>query len=168
MSKITQFYLGECTDDAGRTFDQIMCFKEGWMEMCHDYIQWLFPLPDPSNFHEEAPLLSPDDEIAFGSNLELRKRLQMAAEKFLWFLGLRWTVAVDRTGSIDKAENFEKRKSVLENFNHNHLRITRMMRCLTLCGRQDISRALYDFLIQNGYGSANSREYWKRAVDGLA
>lgn len=161
MSVITDFYLGHSTDDAGRTIEDVWSFKEGWMEMCHDYIQTIFPLPEPSNFHEDAPLLSEEDMKAFRNSQELNKRLQMSAEKLLWFLGLRWTGAI-----IEEDAHFERRKPILENFNHNHLRITRMLRCLTLCGQENIAKATLAFLKNRGYGSVSSMGYWERACNG--
>ena len=58
------------------------------LEFNHDYIQWLFPLPEPSGANASAPLLSKDDIAAFASDESLRKALLQSFELMLQFYGL--------------------------------------------------------------------------------
>ena len=156
MSKITDFYYGG-TDDSGRTLEDILKFKEGEMEMHHDYIQILFPTTEPSMFND-APVLSEEDIKIFKNVPLIRDRLKTSIEKFLWFLGLKLGEKIEPNG------DFDKRKFLLETFNHNHLRITRMIRCCVLCGYEDVAQKIVDFMKERKYGTLNSMSYWEKAL----
>jgi hypothetical protein len=54
------------------------------LEIVHDYIQWLFPVPERSSFNPDAPVV--DDEVieAFHTNPKLRQNL---LESFTLILG---------------------------------------------------------------------------------
>ena len=56
MSAITAFLEGRGVDAAGRTFDEIVGLDPFRLEHRHDYIQWLFPLAEPSGAVAGAPL----------------------------------------------------------------------------------------------------------------
>jgi hypothetical protein len=81
------------------------------LELKHDYIQWLFPLPEPSPVNPEAPTLTPEAVNGFGSDLALKARLRRALEKMLAFYG----IAVDRhAGMLEviPTEELEERQDV--------------------------------------------------------
>src|SRR5262245_5587601 len=65
VSRLLDFYRGEGTDAEGRRLDDILAWRDGRLEAVHDFIQWLFPLPEPSRFNPDAPLLTPHDIAAF-------------------------------------------------------------------------------------------------------
>ena len=50
----------EGRDHRGRLLSHILGFSLDELEFHHDYIQWLFPLPEPSGANPSAPLLSLD------------------------------------------------------------------------------------------------------------
>lgn len=50
-------------------------------------------------------------------------------------------------------------------FDHNHLRITRIIRCLRVLGLEDEAKAFYSTMSRAGTVSSRSRMYWKRAVE---
>ena len=58
------------------------------MEYHHDFIQWLFPLREPSQFNPDAPVLSDEDIRIFREDASLRENLARSFERFLSFLGL--------------------------------------------------------------------------------
>ena len=58
MSRLTEFYKGTGTDSEGRTIAMIWAYSHNQWEATHDFIQWLFPLPEPSRFNPSAPVLS--------------------------------------------------------------------------------------------------------------
>ena len=62
---IIDFYLGKAPDGAGRCIEEIWKFGHERLERVHDYIQWLFPLPDKSPFNRDAPVLTPKTIRAF-------------------------------------------------------------------------------------------------------
>jgi hypothetical protein len=46
-------------DHRQRTLDQALAWDDEMLESTHDYIQWWFPLAEPSAFNSHAPVASP-------------------------------------------------------------------------------------------------------------
>ncbi len=132
MSAILHFYRGG-TDASGRTLAEILAWDDAPLEMVHDYIQWLFPLPERSAFNADAPLLTSEDIAAFRNDTALRDRLRTAYHRMLRFYAL----------PTNNPEAFTPQW--LTPGNHNFLRITRILRCLRLLGLEAEAR---DFLNQ--------------------
>ena len=63
---LVAFYRGEAADYQGRTLHDIWNWNDRRLEDRHDYIQVLFPLPEPSQFNARAPLLD-DAALALAS-----------------------------------------------------------------------------------------------------
>ena len=57
-SRIIEFYSGTEPDPRGRYLKEIQRWPDDRLEKFHDYIQWLFPLPEPSGFNVAAPVLN--------------------------------------------------------------------------------------------------------------
>ena len=64
-SRVLEFYRGHGRDHRGRLLADILGFDFYELEFHHDYIQWLFPLPEPSGANASAPLLTDEDIAAF-------------------------------------------------------------------------------------------------------
>ena len=47
-SPIVRFLVQDGRDGAGRTFAQVLAFGDAELERRHDFVQWLFPLGEPS------------------------------------------------------------------------------------------------------------------------
>lgn len=130
MSAITDFYAGRGQDGSGRTLREVLGWPDRRLEEVHDYIQWLFPLPEPSGANPSAPVLDPETIARFHADDALRARLGEAFERMLAFYGF-----AQREGTIVRAEDFEQHaRDWLTPGNHNHLRITRMLRSLRVLG----------------------------------
>ena len=140
---LVDFYLGTAPDDHGRTFDAILAHDDEWLEYTHNFIQWLFPLTSISGANPTAPTLDAAQIVEFRSNPTLQKQLLRAFDRMLDFYGL------DRTpNSISKAPNWAQRKSLwFTHPSHNHLRITRILKCLSTLGMEPEARMLYDRLV---------------------
>lgn len=55
---MVRFYGPEAARDAeGRSLEDILQFKDSELEYHHDYIQVLFPLPEPSPINPGAPII---------------------------------------------------------------------------------------------------------------
>lgn len=136
------------------------------LEQVHDFIQWLFPLPDPSAFNPNAPLLSEYDIARFRADPALRSNMRKSFERILSFLGL----AMTEDGKVVEGPNFALRApDVWAEPNHNWLRITRILRSLTLLGLQIEALAMFAWLeavYSNGRFpiTADTFDYWRRAV----
>ncbi|HZV06819.1 MAG TPA: opioid growth factor receptor-related protein [Gemmataceae bacterium] len=166
MSGLLDFYRGQATDTEGRRLHDIWDWSDHELEMVHDFIQWLFPLPEPSRFNPHAPLLTQEDIAAFRSDEKLRHNLRKSFERILTFLGFRQ----EANGEVVEGENFMLRAGYAwDTPNHNWLRITRILRSLRLLGLEPEAQALYHRL-EAFYHSrrfpipADTFRYWTGAV----
>jgi hypothetical protein len=165
MSRLLDFYRGKATDCEGRWLGDLWQWNDGDLEAVHDFIQWMFPLPEPSQFNPDAPLLSSADIAAFRADEMLRANLRRSIERILSFLGL-----TGEDGTIKAGPNFASRAAdVWTSPNHNWLRITRILRSLTLLGLESEAKALYACL--SGFYQSrrfpipeSTFRYWTAAV----
>lgn len=168
-SRLVEFYRGYGHDHRGRTLSDILAFDFDELEFHHDYIQWLFPLPEPSGANPSAPLLSREDIAAFESDGALQRALLNSFQRMLQFYGLR---LVDDGAAVEvrRSSEFHERSRVwLTGGNHNFLRISRMLRSLSLLGLAGHAHAFLNCL--EGVYAERSRNigtitmgYWRRAV----
>ena len=165
------FYRGDGRDDRGRSLSDIHEFDFYELEFTHDYIQWLFPLPEPSGANAWAPVLSNDDIDRFQSDESLRRRVLHSFELMLSFFGLE---LADASGAgpanVRRAHNFDERHQVwLHAGNHNFLRISRILRSLSLFGCVRYASAFLECLEEiyaekpKAIGNT-TMGYWRRAV----
>jgi hypothetical protein len=164
MSRIVEFYRGGANDVEGRALAGYWAFSDVQMESLHDFIQWMFPLEEPSGFNPNAPILTRADREAFRADPALRANVLKSFDRFLAFLGL--TRGPD---GIVPAEDFEPKRWRFTEPNHNWLRITRVLASLRLLGLGDQSEAFHrglERLIEEGKAriSAETRAYWKNAA----
>ncbi|MCD8548110.1 MAG: hypothetical protein LRY38_06755 [Aeromonadaceae bacterium] len=163
MTRISDFYAGLAWDQAGRSLAFILAQSDAWLECQHDYIQWLFPLPEPSPFNPQAPLLEPAEVQLFRTDPQLQARLLTAWDRLLRCYGLQrqpqgLVTDLRHPGLIQPWSHWQ---------DHHQRRLTRMLRCLALCGLTAPARQLQDLLLQQGAGRVNPTTlgYWQRALD---
>nr|XP_028684520.1 opioid growth factor receptor isoform X3 [Macaca mulatta] len=115
------------------------------LEDNHSYIQWLFPLREPGvNWHAK-PLTLREVEV-FKSSQEIQERLVRAYELMLGFYGIRLE---DRgTGTVGRAQNYQKRFQNLNWRSHNNLRITRILKSLGELGLEHFQAPLVRFFLE--------------------
>ena len=163
---LVAFYQGKAADYQGRTLSQIWGWDDRRLEEQHDYIQVLFPLPEPSHFNRRAPLLDAATLERFRTDPTIRANLLHSFGVMLRFYGFR---REEGTGQLVPADNFAARADEwLWPGDHNHLRITRILKCLTLCGLKSEAQAFLDALSalpDQERVSDDSRWYWKDAVN---
>lgn len=168
-SPIVAFYEGSGRDHRGRSLADVRAQGLGALERNHDYIQWLFPLPEPSSASPDAPVLTRDDIVAFNARDGLRAELRRSLVTMLAFYGLEGSRAPAST-TIVRGPAFSTRASVwLRRSNHNMLRLTRILRSLTVLGCRDSALALFACLdgIHADSGDAideTTLRHWRRAV----
>jgi hypothetical protein len=138
-------YGGTVPDHRGRFLREIQNWSDEDLERTHDYIQWLFPLAEPSGFNIDAPILDDGTVSQFRANADLRRRLQTSLIRMLSFYGLEihGTVPLTVTRAPNSGERIE---NWLTPSNHNHLRITRILESLKLLGLGEQARAFFDCL----------------------
>jgi hypothetical protein len=96
----------------------IMYANHAWLEHTHDYIQWVYPLPTKSAFNPDVPILTEEAIAAMKASPAIMARRQLITRKMRDFFA-----------------NTTEWRRVRD---HNHLRITRILKSLMLIeGRQE-------------------------------
>ena len=109
---------------------------------------------------------APQNGHAFAAQPELRQNLRVSFLRMLRFYGLEM-----KSGAVQPAANFQQRAANwLQTGNHNHLRITRILKSLTLLGLAEESGALLECLEticaeHPGKISAVSLRFWRAAIE---
>jgi CheY-like chemotaxis protein len=146
-SRIIGFYSGTEPDHRGRSLHEIQQWADDKLEAVHDYIQWLFPLPDPSGFNAAAPILTRNSIQEFRRRPELRQKVRVSFLRMMNFYGME--VYSGERLRVNRAPNFAgKAKVWLSPGNHNYLRITRILSCLSRLGLEAEAKAFLDCLAE--------------------
>ena len=139
------------------------------LESNHDYIQWLFPSFARSNANPGAPILDAETAAQLRRDQPLRRQLRRSFDVMLHFHGLQSRIA-GQTVVVERGQKFKERAEVwLLPRNHNFLRLTRILKCLTILSAGALSRALLDSLEEivldhPGIVSERTLRYWRDAV----
>jgi opioid growth factor receptor-like protein len=173
VDPILAFYRREATDDRGRSLDEVRSFEVRQLERVHDYIQWLFPLAEGSAFNPGAPTLTAEAIAAFRADPVLQQELRTSLEVMLRFYGFRLVERVDGSSSprVEESPDFADRSAEwVTPGNHNHRRITRILRSLQVLGLGGHAAALLERLEQvhtaNGAAIGGTTvAYWRAALD---
>lgn len=165
MDPLIAFYRHQAPDHRGRWLQQIWQASPGWLEQTHDYIQWLFPLPEPSRINPLAPVLTTEQRLLFARDPGLQQGVRRSLQLMLTQLGLvtgseEWTLQPGLSA---------ERLSWLTTSNHNQLRISRMIRSLVACGLLHEGLELQQQVLLLGQYRVNpvTLEYWRHAHEQL-
>lgn len=175
--RIVAFLHGSGKDDRGRSIVDVHAFSLEALEDTHDYIQWLFPLREPSRAQPQSPVLDEETARMLSDDLIARAALRKSFDVMLAFYGLALERVPGGEGAspdfgwrVTRTKDFGRRSRVwLTRGNHNFLRLTRILASLTLLGEPALARALLLALVDI---AAEYREviggetlgYWNRAV----
>ena len=115
-----------------------------------DYIQWLFPTKQASQFNPNAPLLNDQDIAEFAKDKKLRDKLLASFDLMLNFYGF------GRDGlSIFHSDDWDtKSTNWIKPGNHNFLRITRILMSLSLLGLKEYDPSRNSILIDSSKGTS--------------
>ncbi len=108
-----RFLIGEGSDFLGRNLQDIWDFSDEEIEQTHDFVQVVFPINKPSRAVSHGFYLDSEDLIEqIKNNPEAKKNILKSAKWFLSFLARNtyWN----------------------QKYNHNQLRITRVIESLRL------------------------------------
>src|SRR5215510_13222124 len=103
---LLRFYRLEGPDARGRLLSEIWTWDAARLEDVHDYIQWLFPLGEPSAFNPDAPLVTAEVAQAFRHDSELQARLRRSLVLMLDFYGFTLTEHDGSGVTIARAPDF--------------------------------------------------------------
>ena len=120
------FLKGLETDDHHRFFEDILKFSEFQLESVHNYIQEVFPTDEQSDFSSIKPITEKElEEIRLDKTIQNNIHLMYLRMLEFWKL------------DGDKYKDWGFLKPVrlwnIKN-NHNHRRISRVIKSLKLCG----------------------------------
>lgn len=167
---IVEFYKGKVKDSKKRYISNILDFNYFQLEEIHDYIQWLFPLKEPSLFNRNAPILTDEDILEFKNNDIIKSNIIKALKLLLNFYG--YHLDEDNFMLVKKTKYSIRLKYWMTPGNHNFLRITRILKFLKLMDMENYAllffnelQSLYDNEYKNIIGE-NTYNYWYNAVKG--
>jgi hypothetical protein len=94
---IVGFLEDKTPDHRGQTFLIILAFSDDQAEQKHDYMQWLFPLDEPSESVQGAPVLSDLDIDEIKKHPAAHANLIKVSKQFFQFLNRnqRWIAKYD-------------------------------------------------------------------------
>ena len=144
------------------TINGIRALAPGAMEREHDYIQLLFPNVEPSGANPRSPRLTPQMIWEVQQNPVIQQQLKASLDQMLEFWGLERHGDLITVNPYDRAAH---RKWALNNNDHNHMRITRVIKCLMACGYEScaasLERALQE---QRRHANVPPNPHWAEAV----
>lgn len=168
--KLVQFYRGEIPTNDGDFLDDIIFhWKYEQLEGCHSYVQWMFPMKEGSMFHPEVPRLT-DEEIAiFKADPYLQSSIDVAFFKMMDFYGFKISRTEVSPLAWQEPGRHKNPKWWLDHFNHNFLRITRILKSTRYLGKEPLAAMLWNVLQSLkeehlAVISENTFEYWQEAA----
>lgn len=152
----TAFLEGRQTDDKGRTIDSILRWSNLRLELSHNYIQRVFPTDESSKYARSLKPISPSDISSLVKSEASKNNIRKA---YIRMLSL-W--------KLDD-ENYKRKIYRYWNHrnNHNHLRITRILKCFKLIQMNDELKDFsirLSYLLNNDHGlkiSKKTEDYWR-------
>ena len=145
---VVGFLEGKTPDHRGRMLSMLWKQTDDDAENTHDYIQWIFPLDEPSQAINIAPVLNDFDIREIRENQHATENLKESAR---WFLGF-----------------LERNDHWITNYDHNHLRITRVIKSLRLLASDEAADEFRDKVIALAGDNLNlvdgeARDFWNSA-----
>ncbi|MCJ1246706.1 hypothetical protein MMC30_003915 [Trapelia coarctata] len=156
-------------DYQGRTLSAILAWNDRKLESSHDYIQVVFPLPEGSAYTWSVPIIDKATFDAFRARPELRARLRESFIRILSFYGFELQQSNDSPKVVRGPHFSNAARNWVRRFDHNHLRITRIIRSLRVLGLEAEAAAFYDALREvyesyKGHIGQKSMKFWTRAI----
>ena len=145
---ILAFLEGEGTDGAGRSLFDVLGMDDAGIERTHDFIQWLFALTEASAAVPGAPVLTPEQAAEIKASIPAQCALAAAT---------------------DRMDRFYRATTLwLAPQDHNHLRITRIIKSLRLLRGDRYANEFRDAVLWRVEATgapvnALSRHYWSTA-----
>ncbi|EPE35855.1 hypothetical protein GLAREA_05193 [Glarea lozoyensis ATCC 20868] len=163
---LIEFFEGTGTDDQGRSLSQILAWSDENLEWSHDYIQTVFPLPERSDFQYTVAVIDERVFDSFRARKDLRESLRTAFKRILSFYGFELSESESGDPVVKKGANYKTNPKVWNRrMDHNHLRITRILRSLRILGLEAEALAWTNTLLPLAdHASESSKGFWRRAA----
>jgi len=112
MTSISGFLSNQDRNASGWLLTDIWKFNDTQIENTHTFIQWVFPTDEPSRATPGSPVLTEEQVTEIRNSEQAKQNLSKSAD---WYF------------------NFLRRNSFWRKpYDHNHLRITRLIKSLRL------------------------------------
>ncbi|MCE5316040.1 MAG: macro domain-containing protein [Parachlamydia sp.] len=163
---LLSFYKGEGRDVEGRLLWEMWQLSDAEKSQGHDFIQWLFPTFQESQFNKNSPVLNQQLANALKADPVIVDNMRRSFESMLSYYGMRYDVTSDK---VVAAPNLEERKrDWFHADDHNFRRISRILSCLKTMGLNKEGKAFFDFLAQMNQAQPgvfqNSFNIWRQIV----
>jgi hypothetical protein len=161
MSKIVDFYRNENVHPRGFLVEDIHTWNDSKLENIHDYIQWVFPLNEPSAAQPQSPVLTSEDIQIMSNDSVVRWNILIMFTRMLNFYGIE--IQSDKFVLVNPKPHW------LKPYDHNFLRLTRIMKSLNLLGFTEHASALQKCLLQIAKDNpyiiySKTRVFWEKAI----
>lgn len=148
---IHAFLAGRGSDGRGRRLADVLGFDDARIEGVHDFVQWLFPLREASRAVPGSPVLAAAEAEAIRADPAAREGFERGLARMARF--------------------YAGTEGWLTGFDHNHLRITRILTAARDLLGADAARAFHADLAARDDAAGNpinreSRAFWRRALEG--
>jgi hypothetical protein len=165
MNSILQFYL-EDLPAADFAWNDFLSWDDEILEHKHDYIQWVFPLIEPSQCQLHTPVLTADDANQLSEITYARLRQIQAFKKMRTFYGFEPSPV-----ELVPVHPFKIFTWIgTTGTNHNYLRLTRIMKSLCLFNNRRHALRLYQALLRiqdrHGVFPQTTLRFWADSVKG--
>ena len=149
-NRITDFLTGDGMTTEGFTLNDILAMSDEELESNHRYIQWLFPLNEPSEMVPNAPYLTSADTALLAANPAAKANMQKG---------------------LARMKLFYERTDFITPFNHNLRRISRILKSLVLMGLRTDAEVFREFIVSLADTPFKrlciehaDRQFWQTAV----
>lgn len=146
---LINFLQGTGPDSRGRYHADILKFSDEELENVHDYIQWLFPLREPSEAVPGSPFIDNEETV------QILRHDETVQESMV-------------TALVRMHHFYEQNDFWLRQGDHNHLRITRILKSISLLNTKENAKDFYDFIMRRVEAAKpvteESLEYWKESI----
>ncbi|WP_085317281.1 opioid growth factor receptor-related protein [Derxia lacustris] len=184
-SALIAYHAGSGGDHKGRLIGRILGYDDYRIEHVHDFVQWLFPLPEPSAFNLEAPPLTAADIAELRQRPGLTRGMLQGFVQITSYFGFVADgdfvalAGLDLAARLDPAlivpalrcgpEIVRRAGQWATPYNHNFRRISRMLAALVWAGHPKVAQAFHQALTDmpaeaSRHIDEHVRGYWARAV----
>ena len=148
MTSLLDFLTGHEATSSGWLLSHVWKFNDTQIENTHTFIQWVFPTDEPSRATPGSPVLDEEQILEIQNNEHAKQNLCKSADWYFDFL---------------RRNSFWRKPH-----DHNHLRITRVLKSLRLlCGDDEADYYKQQFwqLLGTDISQIPSKtiEYWEDA-----
>ncbi len=164
------FYRHSGTDHRNRCLVDIWTMTFDELEKHHDFIQWLFPLPEASSVNPHAPLLTAELIQQTQQDSEVSENLLRSFDTMAAF----WGFNRNNENDIIRSAQFDiQSQKWCCTSNHNQLRLTRVLKSLSLLGHPQIASRTCEFLLMEvsaaglNLNHLSALPYWINAIESV-